>query len=254
MYPSKKFLVAQYMHSFASYPPSPQGSFTLHPPYNPTDQNFFDTFVYSPNEADPYLSDPLPSDWAHYQPTYVQNFGVTDTEYPFLSTMHYPEPSMRYPELSMHHPEFNVHHPVLPLYSPCPLAAQFVPLLPDPSAAIPAQFVPLLPDPSAADNQALPYNPDQLTVCDLSAILNFSECYPEFFTNTEYCEEVYVPQPAVASDVIESFVGNAPSQVQQAPPHPSPHARTRTPPTVRGNAFVPSDSYVQIFSPFLRDH
>jgi hypothetical protein len=158
---------------------------------------------------------------------------------------------MRYPELSMHHPEFNVPHPVLPLYSPCPLAAQFVPLLPDPSAAIPAQFVPLLPDPSAADNQALPYNPDQLTVCDLSAIPNFSECYPEFFTNTEYCEEVYVPQPAVASDVIESFVGNAPSQVQQAPPHPSPHARTRTPPTVRGSAFVPSDSYVQNFTLFF---
>ncbi|KAJ6575188.1 hypothetical protein B0H19DRAFT_631219 [Mycena capillaripes] len=223
------------------YPPYPpeDSSFTIHPPYNPTDLNFFDSFAYYPSDAVVYLGDPLPSDWAHYQSTNVQDFNITEAEYPYVSSMHYPLHTSFPPEQFVPlFPDPRADNHTLP--------TQFVPFFPDPSPdnqAVPEPFIPLFPDPSAA----MPYSLDQPpTACDLNTILNFPDRFPEFFAQPEYCEEFYAPQPTaiVASDVIELSESTArpPPPVKRSKAQKSRAApRIRARPAARSSGFVPSD-------------
>ncbi|KAJ7169948.1 hypothetical protein C8R46DRAFT_1265959 [Mycena filopes] len=189
-----------------SYPPQ---AFTLQPPYNPID-------------AIPYfLSDPLPPDWAFFQPTNVQDFIVTDTEHPY------------------HAP--NSFVPVFPDMQPPMLDQELSPipqfdlsLAPDqPLLHDAAQFVPFMPDP----NQLLSHNLDQLAAAyDLNAMLNQPIHFPDFFAQPEY---YHVPTAIEASEMVQSSVGSVPS--------PAPRARrtrSKTAPAfarVRPSGFAPSD-------------
>ncbi|KAJ7181729.1 hypothetical protein C8R43DRAFT_278621 [Mycena crocata] len=215
--------VNTYMHPFPSYPPPAQDSFTLLSPYNPTDQNIFDTFAYYPSDANPSLNYPPPSDWAYYYPADVQDLSVGGTEYCHLSSMHFPE---------------------LPLHAPVPLPEQ--------------ASLPLLSDPSP-DNEAIArdqcYDQYISPAFDFDAILNLTEHLPDPFPNTEYCREFFVPELASipvpdmkefsgSSGSSPSSTGSSPSQRQSRPrPRQSPPRRSRPSrvPSPRASGFIPSD-------------
>ncbi|KAJ6519895.1 hypothetical protein C8R45DRAFT_39848 [Mycena sanguinolenta] len=156
------------MYLPSSYPPTLQDPFTLQPPYNPTDEIFFDDTYFS-GDADTNMSPGAymhALDWAHYQPTYAEDFDdVADVEYPCLSPAQFPE------------------LPLNPLFD-VSATHDHAPFL------FPAQFDPLFPDPS---------NPVFPCEAQSTDFLNAPECLPEFFTpefftDAEYCKEIFVPE------------------------------------------------------------
>ncbi|KAF7339412.1 hypothetical protein MSAN_02155200 [Mycena sanguinolenta] len=156
-----------------SYAPTLQEPFTLNPPYNPTDDNFFnDTYYSSDADTNMCIGAYMHAlDWPHYQPMYAEDFNdVVDFE-------------CRYP-LSAQFPE-------LPLNPPFDLPAtdDHAPFL------FPAQFDPLLLDHS---NQVFPHCEAQSHAFfqnhDRTDFQNVPEYFPEFFTDAEYCKEFFVPE------------------------------------------------------------
>ncbi|KAJ6604720.1 hypothetical protein DFH09DRAFT_319433 [Mycena vulgaris] len=203
--------VNPYMQPLTSYQPT-QESFTLNPPYNPTDLNIFDTFAYYPSDADPYLSDP---NWASYLSTDVQNVSDTGLEYPYL-------PSMRFPELEA-------------LYAPVPLPAQ--PFL-------------LLPEHTNPEHESLPHNTNAdhpTPACDLTANanLNLTDLFPGLFPDTEYSDLSVPPPPtAVAPHMLALDMTGAYSEVPPGPQDKKSPRRSRAArlqPTPGPSSFIPSD-------------
>ncbi|KAJ7492555.1 hypothetical protein FB451DRAFT_538458 [Mycena latifolia] len=194
------------MHPFASYAPNQHESFTLHPPYNPTDQNIFDTFAYSSSDAVPYLSTP---NWEYYH-TAVQDVSDTGTEYPYLSSLQFPD---------------------LPLHTPVPRPAQPSLLLPDPSPA----------------NVALSYSPEGPTpFCDLNTILNSTDLFAGLFPDVEYCDfpvpvPVPVPQPAPTGVAPQMLALNMTESYSGASLSPRRSRVARVHPTLGISGFSPSD-------------
>ncbi|KAJ7706108.1 hypothetical protein B0H17DRAFT_1192645 [Mycena rosella] len=190
-------------------PSTQQQSFTLpSSPYNPTDPDIFDTFAYFPSDAGPQLDDP---NEAYYHPTDVQDVDNTGSEYPYLSSMQFPE---------------------MPLHTPVPPPAQPFFLLPDPSP----------------EHEALPRSPDPPTAwdLDLNAILNATDLFAPLFPNTTESSNISVPHTpatAVAPHMLAldmpQLCSEAPSPGQRAP---ESHRRSRVPCVQPGTSgFVPSD-------------
>ncbi|KAJ7110147.1 hypothetical protein C8R44DRAFT_274257 [Mycena epipterygia] len=197
-------------HPLPPYAPT-QESFTLSPPYNPTDQHIFDTFAYYPPPSDAlaYLNDPMMdfNSANHHQPTDSE---VQDlTEYPCLYS--------------------SMHSPDLPLHTPAPLPAQSSLLLPDPS-----------PDDEALTHN--PYLPE--TPYELTTILNLTDPFPELFANTEYCD-FSVAQPvttfAAAPDLSETSSEDTAAPPARRKKSPRKPRALRVPPVPRASGFVPSD-------------
>ncbi|KAJ7254043.1 hypothetical protein B0H12DRAFT_1115685 [Mycena haematopus] len=228
-----------YPLSSYDYAPTLQEPFTLHPPYNSTDENLFSDTYYS-SDADMSLGAHA-LEWAHYQATYAQGLNdVIDTQYPCLS-------SLKYPELPL---DGLSDVPATPDHAPFLFPAQFESLLPDPSNQVLPHFEETL---SHSPAPACFHNPDQLTPADVNAILNFPEYFPEFFTNTEHCKEFSVHQPLSATDTVDAV---DPSEGAASSP-PLPRVPTpvrvdrrtvrrskpdRIPPMLIASGSTPSDS------------